>query len=451
MANLWEKTRAFLTGRKNAAILPAPYAQSGNYSITGYGYGRLLAVLQGGLPGTNVNFVDEAGDLALSSAVAICLSFYTRNWNQTVVRVKRGEDYVEDHPVLALLSNPMPAYNLPPSLWWEFLLTDYWILGNNYIRKVRSAGGFGPPVALQFLPGDMVAPNGDYINPLTGYVYRVDGRPFPIATTDMIHIRQGRDPYDFRVGRSKLVSALREIAADNKGSAMAFSLAANQGHISMLVSQKGGDDSVESLTEDEARAVERRLNESITGDKFGTVKLLPNDFHAEKMSFSPREMAMDEMRKKPEERIAAIFGLPPVVVGFGAGLDRSTYNNFAEARQQAWEDGIMPLLSIYADSLTRQLLPDFVETQPGDVLEFDVSQVRALADDVNANAKRASDLFKVGIIDRAAAKRIAGEEADPDDEGVYATINSAQNGNESDLLLNSGKGVKKNEIPTRYP
>jgi hypothetical protein len=48
---------------------------------------------------------------------------------------------------------------------------------------------------------------------------------------------------------------------------------------------------------------------------------------------------------------------------------------------------------------------------------YDLETVRALADDMQAEAVRAEKLYKAGIIDRAEAKRIAGLEAVPEDEG----------------------------------
>jgi transcriptional regulator with XRE-family HTH domain len=111
------------------------------------------------------------------------------------------------------------------------------------------------------------------------------------------------------------------------------------------------------------------------------------------------------------------MGLNPMVLGLGSGLERSTYSNFERAQQAAWEDGMVPLLRAISDALTVSLLPDYSESAEGDFIQFDVSNVRALADDLQAEADRAEKLYKAGIIDRAEAKRIAGLEAVPEDEG----------------------------------
>ena len=106
-----------------------------------------------------------------------------------------------------------------------------------------------------------------------------------------------------------------------------------------------------------------------------------------------------------------------MVLGLGSGLERSTYANYERAQQAAWEDGMVPLLRTISDALTADLLPEYPETQQGDFVLFDVSGVRALADDLAAEAERSERLYKAGIIDRAEAKRIAGLEAVPEDEG----------------------------------
>jgi len=59
-----------------------------------------------------------------------------------------------------------------------------------------------------------------------------------------------------------------------------------------------------------------------------------------------------------------------------------------EAQQAAWEDGMVPCLRTIADALTADLLPEYQETQEGDFVIFDVSNVRALADDLAAEAER---------------------------------------------------------------
>jgi hypothetical protein len=142
------------------------------------------------------------------------------------------------------------------------------------------------------------------------------------------------------------------------------------------------------------------------------------------------------------------MGINPMVLGLGSGLERSTYSNYERAQQAAWEDGMVPLLRTLADAITADLLPEYPETQEGDFVQYDLETVRALADDLAAEAERAERLYKAGIIDRAEAKRIAGLEAVPEDTGVlHPTAISVQAGtgaslaettNAAGILIRSG-------------
>jgi hypothetical protein len=80
---------------------------------------------------------------------------------------------------------------------------------------------------------------------------------------------------------------------------------------------------------------------------------------------------------------------------------------------------MIPLMRQMSEALTIALLPDYEETQPGDYLEFDVSNVPALQADLNEDAERAERLYKSGIVDLATAKRVAGVTPSDDDEGYY--------------------------------
>jgi HK97 family phage portal protein len=354
----------------------------------------------------------------LNSIVAIGMDWYIRNWSQGVPAVRRpmpdGQvETVADHPILQLLAQPTP--NVPPSLVWSWVLPDYQLLGNAYFRKVRVAGRV---VGLQYLAADMVRPVGNKVNPLTMYQYTVDGTSYNIDLEDMIHIRYGRDPQDSRFGRSPVTSVLREIATDNVAASAAFGMVRNGGMPSIMVGPdyKGG---VEDLSEDDARQTKRKLQQDFTGDNAGSVLVMTGPFKVEQVSHKPSEMAFDEIRRKPEERVCAALGLNPLVLQLGSGLERATYSNLEQATRSAWTDGMIPLMRQMAEALTIALLPDYEETQPGDYLEFDVANVPALQADLNEDAERAERLYKAGIVDLATAKRVAGVTPSDDDEGYY--------------------------------
>lgn len=414
---LFDRFRSKATAAPSS-LLPPPLIQRQTSYFTGTGNGDFWSLLTRNLPGSSFNWRNQAGDLMLNSIVAIGMDWYVRNWSQGVPTVRRpmpdGQvETVTDHPILQLLSQPTP--NVPPSLVWSWILPDYQLLGNAYFRKVRVSGRV---VGLQYLAADMVRPVGNKVNPLIKYQYTVDGTSYDIPLEDMIHIRYGRDPQDSRFGRSPITSVLREIATDNVAASAAFGMVRNGGMPSIMVGPdyKGG---VEDLSEDDARQTKRKLQQDFTGDNAGSVLVMTGPFKVEQVSHKPSEMAFDEIRRKPEERVCAALGLNPLVLQLGSGLERATYSNLEQATRSAWTDGMIPLMRQMAEALTIALLPDYEETQPGDYLEFDVSNVPSLQADLNEDAERAERLYKSGIVDLATAKRVAGITPSDDDEGYY--------------------------------
>jgi len=409
-------------GRKAAAnptqALPLPLSQSRDIYLTGYGSGQLQTLLRRALPGSTKDWARVAGDLGLNGVVASAIDWYVRNYPQATPRYYRPVDSqqaepVEDHPVLQLMAQPDPM--IMGSLFWGWCIQDYKLFGNTYLRKIRSSTR-GTVTALQFLPQDMVRPVGNGVNPLTHYIYTTDGRSFDIPVSDIIHIRYGRDPSDIRIGRAPLTAVLREIATDNTASTTAYGLLANGAMPSLIVGPDAKETSVD-MSMDDARQVKRQLHEDLTGDGSGGIVVMTGAYKMDRVSLTPSELALDSVRRVPEERICSALGINPMVLGLGSGLERSTYSNYERAQQAAWEDGMVPLLRTLADAITADLLPEYPETQQGDFVMYDLETVRALADDLQAEATRAERLYKAGIIDRAEAKRIAGLEAVPEDEG----------------------------------
>jgi len=408
-------------GRKAAAnptaMLPLPLSQSRDVYLTGYGSGQLQTLLRRALPGSTKDWARIAGDLGLNGVVASAMDWYIRNWAQATPEVMRKVDMQQaepiEHPALQLIAQPDPL--VMGSLFWAWVVQDYKLFGNTYIRKIRSSTR-GTVTALQFLPQDMVRPVGNGTNPLTHYVYTTDGRSFDIPVSDIIHIRYGREPSDIRLGRSPVTAVLREIATDNTASTTAWGLLANGAMPSLIVGPDAKDASVD-LSMDDARQVKRQLHEDLSGDGSGGIVVMTGPYKMDRVSLTPSELALDSVRRVPEERICSALGINPMVLGLGSGLERSTYANYERAQQAAWEDGMVPLLRTISDALTADLLPEYPETQEGDYIVFNVDNVRALADDLSAEADRAEKLYKAGIIDRAEAKRIAGLEAMPEDEG----------------------------------
>ncbi len=96
---------------------------------------------------------------------------------------------------------------------------------------------------------------------------------------------------------------------------------------------------------------------------------------------------MSVLHRIPEERISAVLGVPAIVAGLGAGLDRSTYSNSREMAEWFTERKLIPQWRSDAAKLNVSLLPDFTSNRLFFV-EFDITNVRALQEDMDAKYTR---------------------------------------------------------------
>jgi hypothetical protein len=105
--------------------------------------------------------------------------------------------------------------------------------------------------------------------------------------------------------------------------------------------------------------------------------------NVEKLSFSPKDLDIGLLRRVPEERVSAVLGVPAILAGLGAGLERATYSNAKELREFFTENKLIPLWRMIGEEITQQiLLPDYQEGSNMSA-EYDFSEVRALQTDVN--------------------------------------------------------------------
>jgi hypothetical protein len=129
--------------------------------------------------------------------------------------------------------------------------------------------------------------------------------------------------------------------------------------------------------------------------------------------FSPEQMDLRVLHQVPEERIAAVLGIPAAVVGLGAGLEHSIYNNVRQAEEHFTERKLGAMWADISDTLNLQLLPDFTSDRSVR-LEFDTDDVRALSEDKDAQALRLKTLVETGILDTDEARAEIGREPRPE-------------------------------------
>jgi HK97 family phage portal protein len=358
-----------------------------------------------------------AGDARQNSAVAACLGWIARTWPQArpVVLTQDDDGLKPDaqHPAARLLLRPSPFYT---GKWLIRALLFDWAEGDAYAYIVP--GEDGMPAELQYLPRQTITPVGNAQEMISGYEYRPDGQLVKtILPHEMIHLRHGINPNNPRTGERLLDSVDAEIATDNEATEWQWALLKNGG-VPPWVIGPADSDKAAKIDEDDRDFIKAQMKEKTQGVSRGEGLVAPVAFKLDKMGFDPKSMVVGETQRKAEERIAAVIGIPPVVAGLGAGLDRATFANYEEARQAAWEDGIIPVQDDWADEFTHKLMPYYGEEETA-YISYDRSMVRCLQDDESAKAEDSSKLFKADVIDRWSAKQRIGETPDETDKGVY--------------------------------
>lgn len=403
-------------GRLGAA-LTAP--ATGLQRLTGMVFRRNAARLFA-LPRSLVNYAREVGDGTGSSTVTAPLNWIARTFPEAPPSLWQTpeigqEIQVRRHPLLRLLQRPNGFYTGP--ILWMATVTDWMVDGNAYWLKVRSRAG--TPVQVWWAPHWTIKPVSNDTGSvfIDHYEYAPgDGEIYRVDPENIVHFRFGLDPDDPRMGRAPLKSVLREVFTDDEAAAFTASLLRNMGVPGVLISP----DTDTAPSRQDVEATKTYLKDQFTGDGRGEPLVMSGKTKIEQFGFSPEQLLLKELRRIPEERVTAVMGIPAIVAGLGAGLERSTFTNMAEAREAAYESGVIPIQRILAEDIRFQLLADFeANVEEEWRFGFDLSKVRVLQEDLYRLAQRHDLAVRGGWAMVSEARRALGLEVDDQRDHVF--------------------------------
>lgn len=365
------------------------------------------------------NYSRDAGDLMESSTVAATVRWFAKNFPEAPPAMWRQLDNGQEererkHDLLRLLQRPNEHYSGP--ILWMATTTDWNVNGDAYWIVIPSRTG--RPVELWWAPSWQIEPKGDDTDSnvfVSHYEYRVDGATYNLDPKYVIHFRQGLDPKNPRRGCSPLKSVLREVVTDNEAADFTASLLRNMAVPGLLISP----DIDQPLDPAEAEAAKAYMESQFTGDNRGRALVMSGRTKVQEFGFSPEQLLLRELRQIPEERITAVLGVPAVVVGLGAGLARSTFTNMAEAREAAYESGLIPAQRILGEDIRFQLLPLFGDDPFEWRFGFDLSTVRVLQEDLYRQAQRHDLLIRGGWEMVGEGRRAMGLEVDDERDSIF--------------------------------
>lgn len=388
---------------------------AGGYNTNPF-FNQVMNWLFGRFANTSIDYKRETGELTQSRLIMAAVNYLGRTLpeaNLQIIKPKADgtNKIIPDHPVVKLFKRPN-KYHAGDLLWKAFGLS--WIIaGNVYFYKVRNR--LGEVIELWYLPHHQIEPRWEGDNFIDYYAYALDGYEYKLKPSDVIHFRNGIDPFNTRLGLSDIASALREIYTDNEAANFSALLMKNCGVGPFAISPKQQF----KLDDKERRRMADAFQRKTSGDERGKPFISGEPFEVIKTGFNPEELDLSKLRRVPEETIASLTGIPAVVLQFGAGLERSTYSNYAEARESTYESVIVPLWRYLQAELTHQVVSDFDKSEKLEA-KFDTSEVRVLQDDENKLYVRVGTAYRNGFIMRSEARSKTGfKVAEDGSDDVY--------------------------------
>ena len=355
---------------------------------TGYNFFRDDTSVYGGNTSYIQGYNSSAGDFDIeglgngqsNSAVVACLQVLGVSFSEATLEICTKDEHgdkltIPNHPFTLLMRRPNPY--MSGDVVQNYIINAMHVQGNAYLLKQKN--NVGQIVALYPLLPNQVTPKGTKDELITHYEYVTDGETFKIDNTEIVHFKLGLDPNNHKQGFSPLKTVLREIFGDESAGQMATALLSNMGVPSVMITPKDEF----GPSEEEAQQIAKTYQQKVAGRNKGKPLILSGAMNVEKLSFSPKDLDIGLLRRVPEERVSAVLGVPAILAGLGAGLDRATYSNARELREFFTENKLIPLWKMVAEELTQQvLLPDY-EASTVAYAEYNFSEVRALQTDHN--------------------------------------------------------------------
>src|SRR5215467_10622934 len=377
---------------------------------------------------TPFDYATAVGDLAMSSAVMACVQWIMRTIPESEMVVRRkiagGEDeIIYPHPLVELVAQPNPFYS--GDLLFQATAADYSLSGNAYWLIMRD--NTGTPRELWWEPSATIRPEwpADGSDFIEAYVVMRNNRwDVRVEARDVVHFRFSMDSNNPRMGIPPLQSALREVFTDQEASVYVAALLRNTGVPSVVISPATADARV---SDDQLEQVKNTYIERFSGEFRGLPLVMRGPTKIDVLTFPPAAMDLRNVRSVSEERISGLLGIPAIIAGLGAGLARSTFANYSEAREAAWEDCLIPMQRRFAKEMTSQLLPNFAP-QAGEYVGYDYQNVRVLQDDENRKYARLTTGYRGGWMMRSDARRFANLPVGAGDD-VYITDLAPAQGN----------------------
>ncbi|WP_028477924.1 phage portal protein [Nocardia sp. CNY236] len=299
-------------------------------------------------------------------AVRTCTQFLARNIAQLGIHVFRRNDDTDrerltDHPLSLLLRKPngwTTRYR-----FMNALVLDFAIFDRAYLLKTQTGEGLG----LVRIPPPMVTPKGDnWLTPDRFELAGTNGKR-EISADQMLYFR-GYDVHG-DLGTSPIESLRQILAEEYAGTRMREQVLNNGARIAGYIQRPAG-----AKWSDPARERFRKEWQSqYTGDgpQAGGTPILEDGMTFEGAAMTATDLQYLEVRKLSREEVAAAYFIPPPMVGM---LDKATFSNIQEQHKMLYQDTLGPWLTMLAEDIELQLVPDLAAPNDPVYIEFNLRE-----------------------------------------------------------------------------
>jgi len=267
-----------------------------------------------------------------------------------------------DSGLINLLNRPNPGTTRFRLM--DALVRDYGIYDRAYWLKMNGKGGR----YLLRLPPARVTPVGDsWLWPEAFQFVGSKGKKiFP--ADQVVHFR-GYSP-DGDLGGQPPIEALRRVLAEEyEAGRMRENTLRNGARVSGYLERPVGAPAWSDTAADRFRNSWTSQYNG-TGAQAGGTPILEDGMKFVAASQTAEQLQYVEARKLTREEVAAAFFIPPTMVGV---MDSATFSNIKEQHKHLYQDTLGPWLSMIAEEIALQLLPDF-DDSAGTYVEFNLAE-----------------------------------------------------------------------------
>ena len=360
---------------------------------------------------TKIAYQDLAKEGYSENAIVYrCINEIANNASRVKINLFRGDQEVDNHPLLDLLYNPSPTQSQVE--WFQGLYSYLLISGNNYMLSV--GGDNTPPTELYNLRPDRIQIRTGQRAMPQSYDYMIGGQIVESYEVDQAtgnskikHIKMF-NPLDDYYGMSPIQASSVDIDQHNLANKHNVNLLQNGARPSGAVIFKPKDETGGSvqLSDNQRSQLQSDINSRFAGTgNAGRPMLLEGDFDWKEMGLSPKDMDFIQLKNMSAKDIALVYGVPSQLIGIP---DAQTYSNFAEAKLALYNETIIPLLDKIQGDLNEWLIPQFNDEALE--LRYDIDSIPAMAEQRRRVFESVTTGVKDGILTRNEAREQLGYE-----------------------------------------